>query len=237
MYKKICKFCGKEFEHSSKGTRYCSIECQTKVNKRRLSRIKRLKIRRQSYTDQKEIMRLEARVYKLMDTISSIFLLPKECSMKDDTCSETLHWHHRDMNLLNNSPTNLMCLCTKHHSEVHSKLKSFNTVKVLKECSLNERPDLFYMEALKSLWEDNDLDTKDNSPEPTPILLGGAKFSDFIYDIIQGKPCIFICEGDNKKLYYSFTDSIFLLVEEGTILAAVQSYQIKNFLEYRHLFI
>ncbi len=118
MFKKICGYCKHSFESSSRNTKFCCNECRLKYNKRRDKR-------RSEYVETKASSRLYARSHALavstLDLLSEAGLLEKVCSFPG--CTETvLEVHHKDLNWLNNSPSNLQYFCKSHHAFTHSAL-------------------------------------------------------------------------------------------------------------------
>lgn len=59
--------------------------------------------------------------------------LPFICAVNDAWCTKNLHIHHIDKNPFNNSPENLMCLCSRHHKIIDRRnctLEDLNNLSI-----------------------------------------------------------------------------------------------------------
>ena len=116
VWTKVCPVCSKEYKTSVRAQKYCSDKCCKKATKRKQKQQK-------EYSAIKEVARLSARAHSLavetMNQLEKLVLVKKECSCG---CTEGLQVHHKDLNWLNNTPSNLVWLCPKCHSEEHSKI-------------------------------------------------------------------------------------------------------------------
>ena len=67
----------------------------------------------------------DKRIFVKKEIYDEVFNRDKgRCRLADETCNGKLEEHHivyksENKNLIN-EPSNLICLCTKHHKEVHS---------------------------------------------------------------------------------------------------------------------
>lgn len=117
-WRKRCPICGKVYETTSRGQKYCSDACLKKATKRR-------KKQQKEYDKTKDIVRLSARSHALaVETLEQLVRLgyrEKECDCCHST--ENLQVHHKNLLWLDNSPSNLQYLCPKCHANVHSSLE------------------------------------------------------------------------------------------------------------------
>lgn len=128
-WEKTCPFCHKKFFTTSRRQKYCSPECGKKYQEKK-------KKQQEQYSKSKDVQRLWARSHSLsVEIVKQLVVLGKR-EWKCDCCgsTENLQVHHKDINFLNLSPSNLQLLCPKCHSKVHSELdKSLNEQGVLLE--------------------------------------------------------------------------------------------------------
>lgn len=141
IYKKVCRYCGKEYESPSRNQRYCSQECCDKAQVVKKKKDRKCAKKRKAYDENKELNRLLSRAYSLAGAIGE--LMPKVCAHAGEpghVCSGPMELHHKDGNPLNNSPSNLVWVCRKAHEEEQQKLPEFSMVNILKECFLQDSP-------------------------------------------------------------------------------------------------
>lgn len=114
---KKCPYCKKEFQTTSRNAKYCSDTCSKKYNKRRT-------INKRKYSETKDVERLRARGHSIaVETIRILTELGHRTGVCEMCSSdERLEVHHKDLNWLNNTPSNLQLLCNKCHTKVHSSL-------------------------------------------------------------------------------------------------------------------
>jgi len=133
VFNKVCKMCGQEFQHKSKNKRYCEFCAGVAKNfTKKVRKVK--KRRRKKYDETKTIQRIVARAYDLSKLVSDFFYPENICAYDSEECGGNIECHHRDGNIFNNSPENLVKLCTNHHKLEHSKLERWNMVSILEEC-------------------------------------------------------------------------------------------------------
>lgn len=113
-YKKTCVCCKKEYRSNARGSRFCSEQCRKNYNKR-------LQDDRKFYVETKALMRLKARAHALAVEIKRYELYTQGKDFVCELCGEPgVEVHHKDLNFLNNTPSNLICLCKKCHAKAHS---------------------------------------------------------------------------------------------------------------------
>ena len=159
MYKKICKneTCGKEFEHPSRSTRYCSEVCSSEANKRRLAVNKKRKRGREVYYATQDIQKYMTNCYKVASMTAELFELEKcNCSYCRDKEEVDYELHHKDSLIWNNNPSNLIWLCKKRHHVVHAKLPVFSMVEIIRKAkgstNMEEEVSLLVEEIIRD-WE------------------------------------------------------------------------------------
>lgn len=128
IYTKKCVHCKKEYQSSSRGQRFCSPECQQKHTKK-------VAHQREVTAKQGEVTKLTSRAYALSHAVAEL-LIPKP----EGWTKEGWRLHHKDLNVLNCSPDNLIWVPHKEHEEMHSHLPRINTTEVLRV--LLEHPEL-----------------------------------------------------------------------------------------------
>lgn len=116
-WEKTCPVCHKRYTTTSRSQKFCSDACCKKAQTRKRRQQK-------EYNATKEIQRLSARSHSVavetMEQLARLGLVEKKCECG---CTEGLQVHHRDLNYLNNSPSNLQWVCPKCHAEIHSDIK------------------------------------------------------------------------------------------------------------------
>lgn len=140
-YKKICKYCNKEYESDSRNQRYCSDKCCAKAQEKNYKVKKTRARKRREYSKTQEIQRALAQAYTLAHKVAEAFGIPKvcycklngECDQEGNECSGELELHHEDSNPFNNSPWNLHYYCAKHHKVEHTKKGKVNVVQAYKD--------------------------------------------------------------------------------------------------------
>lgn len=118
-YKKTCLCCKHEYRSNARGQRFCSEACRVRYNKR-------LKDNHRFYSETKELMRIKARSHALAVEVKAYLSHSTDTEPTCEHCGATgveLEVHHRDLNFLNNTPSNLVYLCKKCHSEEHSRVE------------------------------------------------------------------------------------------------------------------
>lgn len=117
-WKKKCPICGKTYETTSRGQKFCSNECCKK------SQVKRRK-QQKEYNATKEVVRLSARSHsvgvEVVRQLIAMGLMENKCSCG---CTENLQVHHVNGCWLDNTPSNLILVCPKCHADIHSKLEA-----------------------------------------------------------------------------------------------------------------
>ena len=117
-WKKKCTICGKVYETTSRGQKFCSNECCKK------SQVKRRK-QQKEYNSTKEVVRISARSHSLgvavLEQLYKLGVIEWECECG---CTEGLQVHHIDFNWLNNTPSNLKLVCPKCHAAIHSTVEA-----------------------------------------------------------------------------------------------------------------
>ena len=138
---KKCPMCKKEYDTTSRRQKFCCNECAKKYAKKQ-------KEYKERYSHIKEVERIRVRAHKLatdmLALLEALGIREKKCEVCG--CVEGLQCHHKDLNWMNNTPSNLMWLCNKHHSQEHSKL----------EKELHEQGILveeFYEDSMKSIFK------------------------------------------------------------------------------------
>ena len=121
-FTKICTICGNEFESASNNTKYCSDKCAKRGAKKAYRSRKMKRINAVKRGDDKAIKQLMTDAYRLSRGIAKLCLF-KKCmyNKPDHVCEGELQVHHKDHCVWNNSPSNLIWLCEKAHSEIHNQ--------------------------------------------------------------------------------------------------------------------
>ncbi len=149
LYTKICKDprCRKVFKTRSRNQAFCCPECQKRYYEERSKR-------RKKYSECEEENRLISRTYKIANEVANIFYPDKVCEVCG--CPST-HVHHKDLNPLNNNPTNLMRVCEACHKKIHSELPNINIITTLHECSTlkKENPSVDVLQMWESKFRRN----------------------------------------------------------------------------------
>ena len=137
VYNKICKYCGKEYQSSSRNARYCCQECCDKAQVKRKKQNKVRAKKRKAYDENKEINRALTKAYSLCQTVFELYQIPKVCSCArygfSGECTEDLQRHHLNGNPFDNSPWNLVYLCSRHHKMYHDRRGDVNMVETYNE--------------------------------------------------------------------------------------------------------
>ena len=133
LYTKVCKYerCGKSYESTSRGQRYCSEECCQKANAERTALNNKRKRGRDIYHATRDIQKFMTNAYRLAKVTAELFDIPK-CNCiycKDKEHEEELH--HKNSIIWDNSPSNLIYLCKKRHHLVHTKIPVFSMIDIL----------------------------------------------------------------------------------------------------------
>lgn len=118
MFQKVCKHCHKPFESESRNTRYCSDSCAKK-------RQAYIKSSRKRYREIAPVERVRVAAHTLAVRVCQLEI---EMNIRKSGCAccgatENLQCHHKDLNWLNNSPSNLVMLCNSCHSKTHSEIQ------------------------------------------------------------------------------------------------------------------
>jgi hypothetical protein len=133
IYNKICKYCGKEYQSSSRNARYCCQECCDKAQVKRKKQNKVRAKKRKAYDENKEINRALTKAYSLAHTVAKLYGIPKVCCCADEHCNGPLELNHKDLNPFNNSPWNLEYRCLHHHKAYHDNQGDVNMVGTFNE--------------------------------------------------------------------------------------------------------
>ena len=119
-WKKKCPICGKTYETTSRGQKFCSNECCKK------SQVKRRK-QQKEYNATKEVVRLSARSHsvgvEVMRQLERLGVIGHQCARCGSIDSD-LQVHHKNLRYLDNSPENLEYLCSKCHAVEHSHIEA-----------------------------------------------------------------------------------------------------------------
>lgn len=119
VWTKECPVCHTIYKTSARHQKFCSDACCQKFQKKRSKQ-------QREYSKTKEVQRLSARAHALaVETLNLLVaqgLRSKQCECCGST--ENLNVHHKDLNWLNNTPSNLQFLCSKCHSAIHSSIES-----------------------------------------------------------------------------------------------------------------
>lgn len=119
-YKKYCPRCKKIYFTDVRHQKFCSKECQKAAALRQ-------KEQKKYYNEAAPALRLSARAHALAvstyDLLVSMGIRRWECKICGENNMELLEIHHFDINPLNNTPSNLECLCHKCHSKRHSDIQ------------------------------------------------------------------------------------------------------------------
>lgn len=121
-YTKVCKICGESFESDSRNTIYCSDNCAKRGAKKAYRARKMKHVNAVRRGDDKEIENLITAAYHLARDVAKMCLI-KKCAYTDTdhVCEGELHVHHKDHDVFNNHPSNLMWVCEKAHNIIHSE--------------------------------------------------------------------------------------------------------------------
>lgn len=116
---KKCIVCGKEYTTTSRSQKFCSTECCKKAQTKKRKQQK-------EYDATKEIVRLSARSHSIanevMRQLEILQIVDHSCAVCGDI--DNLQVHHRSLNWLDNSPSNLVYLCPKCHAAEHSRIEA-----------------------------------------------------------------------------------------------------------------
>lgn len=127
LYDKKCVYCETPYQSPSRNKRYCSDECCAKAQVKRKSINKARKRRKKEYDQNAEAMRLTSAAYRVTHLIMDYLGIPEECTCDlEHECEGPLERHHKDGNVLNNSPWNLMYTCRKGHELMQATLHEVN---------------------------------------------------------------------------------------------------------------
>ena len=146
-YTKTCKICGTAFESDARNTIYCSDKCAKRGAKKAYRSRKMKHINAVRRGDEQEIENLITAARRLSRDIAQL-CLHKVCSCtdKDHVCEGALVCHHKDHNPFNCDPSNLMWVCEKAHTAIHSEeedcsidneIKAWVTIR--KQAEIRER--------------------------------------------------------------------------------------------------
>lgn len=146
-YTKVCKICGESFESDSRNTIYCSDNCSKRGRKKAYRARKMKHINAVRRGDDKEIENLITTAYHLARDVAKMCLIKKcSCTDPDHICDGDLCVHHKDHDVFNNHPSNLIWVCEKAHNMIHSEeedcsidneIKSWVTIR--KQAEIRER--------------------------------------------------------------------------------------------------
>lgn len=133
MYSKQCKLCGNTFESESRNTVYCSDKCAKRGAKKAYRSRKMKHINAIRRGDDQEVQNLITAARHISRDVAKL-CLHKVCSCKDPNhvCEGELVVHHKDHNVFNCDPSNLMWLCEKAHNEIHSNEEDCSNVDEIK---------------------------------------------------------------------------------------------------------
>lgn len=122
-YLKICVYCRKPYYSDARGQRFCCPDCQRKYQARRTKNRKR-------YDSIAPFERIRVRSHEVATNtllaLESINIVKHECAhchAKGGDRGVILECHHKDLNFLNNTPSNLQWLCHKCHKLEHSRIE------------------------------------------------------------------------------------------------------------------
>lgn len=130
-YAKVCvnPRCKQPYLTNSRSQRYCTPECNKK-------HVKDKKSRRYNYTKEyKHLQSLVSASYSVTHRLALLFFPVLECQCCHS--QEDIEIHHADVNPFNNSPYNLLPLCKKCHSKLHTLIPAVNIMDLLKELDQN----------------------------------------------------------------------------------------------------
>lgn len=133
IYKKKCVYCGKEYESTSRNSRYCCQECCDKAQIKN-KKVKKTRARkRKEYDENKEINRALTKAYALAHAVADLYQIPKVCCCADENCKGPLELNHKDLDPFNNEPWNLEYRCKSHHKAWHDTQGDVNMVETYNE--------------------------------------------------------------------------------------------------------
>lgn len=133
IYNKICVLCGREYQSTSRGQRYCSDTCCEKAQKRKTKVNKARQVRRRRYNETREIQLALSATYKVAERVAFLSL-KKECAAGGDPNVEgPLELHHKNGIVFDNRPSNLVWLTKSKHAKLHTLLPKINWVDIMEE--------------------------------------------------------------------------------------------------------
>lgn len=116
-WSKRCPSCSKVFFTSVRHQKYCSSSCAVKASAAH-------KIQRKAYIESRDTEKLRSACHnvsrKVIALLISKGIVKEQCSMCG--CTKGLEVHHKDVNYLNNMPSNLELLCKACHAKAHKGL-------------------------------------------------------------------------------------------------------------------
>jgi len=119
QWEKTCAYCHKTYVTTSRKQRYCSDVCCKKAQAKHVKQ-------QREYRETKEIQRLSARAHavgvEVLQQLERLGELEHKCVQCGST--ESLQCHHKNLDFLNNSVSNIEWRCPKCHAEIHSKLEA-----------------------------------------------------------------------------------------------------------------
>lgn len=114
-YTKTCLNCKRTYGSNARGQRFCCPECQQNYAKKQ-------KEARRFYSENKELARIKARSHNLAVEIARYRCYQAGTEFVCECCgAPATEVHHKDLNFLNNTPSNLQVLCKKCHADAHSQ--------------------------------------------------------------------------------------------------------------------
>lgn len=130
VYEKECQDpkCGKKFWTTSRNQKYCCTECQQRMKVVVKKKSKRKAERRKAYDANAEINRTLSACYGLAHKVDETFGGSKRCYFHGCGCNGPLQLHHKNLNVYDNSPWNVVWLCNSHHKMLHDTIPDINHV-------------------------------------------------------------------------------------------------------------
>lgn len=117
---KVCPVCHKSYDTTSRTQKYCSDSCSRKAQSKR-------KQYKAQYDSTKHIQRLSARSHNIavevMNQLIRYGLRENKCSCG---CTSNLQVHHINGKWMDNSPSNLVLLCSTCHAKAHQEASKWS---------------------------------------------------------------------------------------------------------------
>lgn len=119
VYHKVCAYCKKKFDHTSRKTKFCNPECGKSFAKLK-------KKRKKEYLKERDSHLISVRAHNLACLVLDVEVKEGRLTKACVGCGveKDLQVHHKDVNYLNNDPSNLVYFCSSCHAKEHSVIRN-----------------------------------------------------------------------------------------------------------------